>query len=148
MEPIAHRELLQPLVAQVLLTLAVWIWLYVTRLGTLWKQRVNPQVLADEARSQEILKEVVNPSDNFENLFELPVLFYAAVFAIIVSGASDRWYVGAAWMFVAFRAIHSLIHCTSNRIMYRFAAYLLSSFALWAIWIRFGIELFSGGENS
>lgn len=135
------RAIFLPVCAQVCLTFGVWIWLYVTRVGTMKRKRIHPQVLADEKRAQELLKDVVNPSDNFENLFELPVLFYVAALLIFVTGLTDGPYILGAWAFVALRALHSLIHCTYNKIMHRFYAYLASSLVLWVMWIRVAIQL-------
>lgn len=137
------KAILLPVCAQVLLTLMVWIVLYITRVGTMKRKRIHPQVLADEAKSSMLLKDVVNPSDNFENLFELPVLFYVAALLISTNGITDLIYVTSAWLFVAFRAIHSLIHCSYNKIMHRFYAYLVSSFILWGIWFRIAWQILS-----
>jgi hypothetical protein len=136
-----NRSILLPMCAMVFLTMIVWLWMYYTRLKAIFRSGQDPQVLADEAKAMKILGPVVNPSDNLENLFEMPVLFYAAVLTIVASGSSDRLFVGAAWAYVALRAAHSLIHCTSNRIMHRFTAYALSSLVLWAIWIRIALHL-------
>lgn len=136
-----NQALFQPVCAQIMLTLLVWIWMYATRLTAIKKSGIDPQELADEARSDTILKGVVNPSDNFENLFELPVLFYIAMIVIAVMGLGDSTYVTLAWIFVGFRAFHSFVHCTYNKIMHRFAMYLFGSFALWAIWIRLTLQL-------
>ena len=34
-------------------------------------------------------------------------------------------------MFVAFRALHSAVHCTVNLVMLRFTLYLISTLAVW-----------------
>lgn len=135
------ETLFLPVCAQAMLTLAVWLWMYYTRLTTLSKSGADPQELENEVRAQEILKGVVHPSDNFENLFELPVLFFAGVFVVHATGLSDSLYLNLVWAFVGFRALHSLIHCSYNKIVHRFAAYLFSSIALWAIWIRLAVQL-------
>ena len=118
------------------------MYLYVTRIGEMFRKKVRTQDLADPAR-WDALKGVVNPSDNFENLFEIPVLFYVALLVIYVTQLTDPFYVGAGWAFVALRCIHSFIHCTYNRIMHRFIAYALSSFILWALWLRLTWQLFA-----
>lgn len=138
MEP---KLILVPLFAQVLLTFLVWLLLVYSRVTTILRQRINPQVLANEARSNEIYKDITNLSDNFENLFEVPVLFYAAALLIFQTGKSDAIFVGLAWVFVAIRALHSLIHCTSNIILYRFYAYLSSTAVLLVIWIKLGLSV-------
>lgn len=130
-----NQLIFMPIFGQVALTLVVWLWLYVTRLSTLYQKKIDPEVLRDES-GYVLLKDVVNPSDNFENLFELPVLFFALGAFVILSGKSDSTFGFGMWGFVWLRAIHSIIHCTYNRISHRFTAYLFSSLILWALWIR------------
>jgi hypothetical protein len=140
-ETMDSKAILLPVCAQVWLTFLVWIWMFISRIGAIRRSRVNIQALAEPSRADAVFKDAVNPSDNFENLFELPVLFYVAMVILFVLGFTDQMYVWAAWVFVAFRALHSLIHCTSNRIRHRFNAYFAGSLVLWAIWIRITIQL-------
>jgi hypothetical protein len=135
------ETILVPLFAQVLLTLVVWAWMIIARLSTILRSRINPQKLADEAFSQTLLKEVVNPSDNVENLFELPVLFYVAMIVLFITNGVNQGFYYEAWAFVFFRALHSWVHCTSNRILPRFSMYVFSSVALCSIWIQLGLKI-------
>ena len=50
-----------------------------------------------------------------------------------LSGQGDALLLSLAWSFVALRAVHSLIHCSYNRVMHRFVAYLLGGLCLWAL---------------
>jgi hypothetical protein len=68
----------------------------------------------------------------------MPVLFYAAVLLTLVMLVQDPWLVALAWGFVAFRAVHSFIHCTYNNVNHRFVAYALSCLFLIFMWIRLG----------
>jgi len=43
---------------------------------------------------------------------------------------------------VAFRAMHSAVHCTFNLVMLRFYLYLLSTLAVWFIAIRAALAYF------
>ena len=130
-----NQLIFMPIFGQVALTLVVWLWLYVTRLSTLYQKKIDPEVLRDES-GYALLKEVVNPSDNFENLFEMPVLFFALGVFVVLSGKSDSTFGFWMWGFVCLRALHSIIHCTYNRIAHRFVAYFLSSLILWGLWVR------------
>jgi hypothetical protein len=136
-----NHPILAPMCGMVFLTLLVWLWMYYTRLTTIARSGKDPQILADEARATALLKDVVNPSDNFENLFEMPVLFYVAVLTIFVSGMSDEIFVKMAWGYVILRALHSLIHCSYNRIVHRFAAYAVSSLVVWGMWVRIAMRI-------
>jgi hypothetical protein len=135
-----NREILLPMCAMVGLTFLVWFRLVFLRVRKTLPLK-DPQVLLSDAQAQTIFKDSNHNSDNFENLFEVPVLFYAAILTIFATGTSDRTFLGCAWIFVAFRAVHSLIHITYNRVTHRFAAYALSTIAVWVMWIRIAAHL-------
>ena len=48
----------------------------------------------------------------------------------------DAVFVGAAWGFFLFRALHSVVHCTFNFIPLRFVLYVISAGALWFMVLR------------
>jgi len=54
----------------------------------------------------------------------------------------DAVYVGAAWMFVAFRVAHSIVHCTFNLVLLRFSLYLTATLAVWLMLIRAALHYF------
>jgi hypothetical protein len=120
-----------PFFATMLLTLVVWVFMYVRRIRFITSLDVGPEELAIPGRLAELSPaSVSNPSDNLKNLFEMPVLFYALALCLFVTGQVDATYVGAGWLFVAFRVLHSAVHCTFNHVMLRFYLYLFSSLAL------------------
>ena len=83
-------------------------------------------------KAAELLPEAVNyPAYNLKNLFELPVLFYGLCLFLYVTDGVDTGYVIAAWVFFAFRVVHSFVHCTSNIVMLRFYLYSAGALALW-----------------
>jgi hypothetical protein len=72
------------------------------------------------------------------------VLFYALALLLFVTNQVDATYVAAAWIFVAFRALHSAVHCTVNIVMLRFTLYLFSTLALWFMAGRAAIAYLAG----
>ncbi len=122
------NPLLLPLLAMVALTLMVWVRLYAVRIPEMKRNRIDPQRLAGSA-DKGLLKDT-RASDNFINLFEVPVLFYVLVLATLVTGVNDGVLLGLAWAFVGLRALHSAIQCTYNRVMHRFSAYALATVSL------------------
>lgn len=126
----------------ILVTFVVWIVLYVRRIGYLRSNRIHAQKVATPEKVAELIPDDVQyPANNFRNLLELPVIFYALCLYLHVSGNVDSWYVIGAWLYVALRAIHSLIQCTTNIVMRRFAAYMASSVVLWAMVLRAAVQL-------
>jgi hypothetical protein len=124
-----------PFFAMLGLTLLVWIYLYARRIPFILSLGdVDLSVPGEFARLSPA--SVSNPSDNFENLFELPVLFYALSLYLFATSQVDGAYVVAAWIFVVFRALHSAVHCTFNLVTLRFYLYLASCLALGYMGIR------------
>ena len=135
-----NNSILLPVIGQVLLTFLVWLYMYYQRIGEMFKKGIDAQSLADGDQATELLKAVVNSSDNFENLFEIPILFFVAMVIIHALNINDPVYMELSIAFVIFRALHSIIHCTYNRVMHRFTVYAISSVILWVIWFRVGIH--------
>jgi hypothetical protein len=136
-----YKPILLPLLAQVFLTFLVWVYLYITRLREMRQKNIHPQDLAHRSSGQALLTASAGPSDNFKNLFELPLLFYTAVLLSLILLIQDDLLVSFAWGFVALRGIHSLIHCSYNRVLHRFTAYIASSFLLILIWLRLALYI-------
>jgi hypothetical protein len=134
-----------PFFAMMLLTLLVWVYMYIRRIRFLTKSNISPKDLAvPGALAQLSPAAVSNPSDNLKNLFEIPVLFYALVLYLFVNHQVDAAYVGAAWIFVAFRVLHSAVHCTFNLVMLRFYLYLIATLAIWFMVVRATLTYFVG----
>ena len=125
-----------PFFSMMLLTLVVWLYMYVRRIVFLNAQDIEPNELTPLKLAEISPAAVANPSDNLRNLFEMPVLFYALALYLFVTAQVDGVYVLAAWVFVAFRALHSAVHCTINIVLLRFILYAISSLALWFVLLR------------
>jgi hypothetical protein len=131
-----YKPILIPLLVQVLLTFSVWVYLYARRIPEIRRKVIDPQKLQDRAAAHVLLPDSANASNNLKNLFELPVLFYAAVLLSLVLMIQDPALVRLAWGFVLLRIVHSAVHCTYNNVTHRFIAYALSSVLLLLLWLR------------
>jgi len=124
----------------VAITAVVWLRLYFERVGEMRSRGIAAQAIATSREAGKRLHNT-NAADNFSNLFEIPVLFYVLCILAFAANAVTPLLVAGAWAFVALRAIHSLIHCTYNRVMHRFPVYLLSTLILFALWGIFAIKI-------
>src|SRR5215471_1951153 len=105
-----------PFAGMLLLTLAVWIWMFRQRVLGMRATGIEPKVRADlDQRGPR----AVNSSANFQNLFELALV--------------DALHVVCAFGFFVSRVVHSIIHCTYNHVMHRFTVYLVASLFLWVM---------------
>lgn len=133
-----------PFFATLFLTFLVWVYMYIRRIHFITSRKLRPQDLtAPGALAQISPPSVFNPSDNLKNLFEIPVLFYALVLYLFITKQVDSIYVNAAWIFVVFRVLHSVVHCTFNLIMLRFYFYLFATIAVWFMASRAALSYFS-----
>ena len=131
-----------PFFAMIFLTLVVWVYMYARRIPFIRRSRLTPEQLTPLELARISPPAVSNPSDNLRNLFEIPTLFYALVLYLYVTQNVDRTYIVAAWAFVGFRALHSLVHCTINIVLLRFALYAVSTVAFWFMALRAGLKFF------
>jgi hypothetical protein len=126
--------------ALVLLTFAVGVRLLYVRTVEMREKRVHPQAASNSLQMAAKLQNV-QAADNFRNLFETPVLFYALVAVAIASNYAPAWLLMGAWAYVALRVVHSVIHCTYNRVMPRFAAFGAGFVLLVILWTAFTVNL-------
>ena len=138
-----YQPLLNALLVQVGLTFVVWVYLYYTRLGKIFRDNIDTQQLRSRAEAQLVMAEVAYPSDNFKNLFETPVLFYVAIAVSLILWIHNPLLDSLAWAYVVLRAVHSLVHITYNNVIHRFTVYFSSTLILWAMWAYIGWYILS-----
>ena len=86
--------------------------------------------------------EALKLANNYNNQFQLPVLWYAALALLLVTGLADVVSVALSWAFVASRLAHAWIHTGSNAVYQRFQAFAAGFACLAFIWAWFGLRLF------
>jgi hypothetical protein len=133
-----------PFAGMLLLTLLVWIWMFRERIGAMQRLGIQLETRAD---LEKLGPRAINTAANFQNLFELPVVFYACVLALHATGQVDAVHVACAWGFLAFRTAHSAIHCTYNHVIQRFTVYAIASTFLWVMVLRFAWALAPGTSS-
>jgi len=138
--PANNTQLIGALLALVLLTFLVGTWLLFTRVQEMRQKRIHPQAASTSLKMAARL-ENVQAADNFRNLFEVPVMFYALGAIALATHHTPGWLVTGAWAFVVLRAVHSFIHCTYNKVMHRLAVFLSSFVLLVALWVSFFLSL-------
>lgn len=120
-----------PLMAMVLLTLIVWAYMYYRRLTYVLSHKISAGKLHSPEQVNQLLPNEINaPSNNLKNLFEMPILFYVVI--LLAAELNDITLIShiAAWSFVLFRVIHSVVHCSNGKVMTRFIVYMLSTLSL------------------
>ncbi len=140
------KTILYPLLAMVLLTFIVAGTMLKRRIAAMKEGHISPQKVALSRQIAELLPDT-RASDNFKNLFEVPVLFYAALLTLYVARLGDSAFLVLAWIYVACRYAHSFIQCTFNRVRYRFYVFFLSCVVIATIWSMIAYDLIIAGRG-
>ncbi|MBV9421075.1 MAG: MAPEG family protein [Alphaproteobacteria bacterium] len=130
------QSLLTPVLALIVWSLIIWIWMYATRLPAISAAKVDPAT-AKHPGSLDLLPSGVRAvADNYNHLMEQPTIFYAMVFYVVLAGHTDKTHVYCAWAYVALRIVHSLVQNTVNAVPVRFTVFSLSTIALMIMAVR------------
>lgn len=125
--------------ALVALTFVVGMRMYRVRIGEIRARGIHPQAVALSGQRAQRLEDT-RASDNFNHLFELPVLFYALCAVAIGADHVPGWLPLLAWLFVFLRVVHSAIQCSYNKVMHRFAVFLAGFFLMMAMWAAYAVS--------
>lgn len=138
-----HSPILAPLVALVLWSFVMWAWLYATRIPAIVKNGIvyDPYRPVEEFQAR-LPPRVRWKADNYNHLMEQPTLFYAVGLILAVVGEGGGVGAMLAWAYVALRVVHSLVQVLINKVMVRFAVFMLGSLVLLAMTIRAAIAVF------
>ena len=80
---------------------------------------------------------------HYSNLFEVPVLFYAACLTAFALGVVTCWLLAFAWAYVAARAVQSAIHLTYNNPSHRGGAFIVGMLSIVALWVNLALTIFA-----
>ncbi len=136
------RELMAPVFVQVALTFLLLLGTAATRVGALRRREVRLQDIALGQRAWP--SRATQFGNAFQNQLELPVIFYALIAFVLITGHGGWPMVPLAWAFVAARMLHAAIHTTGNVVTYRFYAYVLGMLILVAMWGLLAYRVLSG----
>lgn len=90
---------------------------------------------------EQIPDDVAKSTRNFNNLFEVPLLFYIAATLHVVLSLNSIIGLIFAWLFVSFRFWHSYIHLTYNKLVHRMTIYWLGLLCVLVMWINLLIAI-------
>ena len=65
-------------------------------------------------------------ADNYNHLFEQPVVFYAITLSIAVINNIEPFMIQLAWVYVTLRVLHSIVQITFNFVPLRFTLFVTS----------------------
>jgi len=131
-----------PMFAMVLLTLVVAAILLFSRINAARSGSVDPRLFKLNS-SKEIPDRLIQITNNYSNLFEIPILFYLACLLCVFWQYESQLMIGLAWLFVVSRVVHSYIHLTRNKIIPRLFAFLTGVICVLLMWVVLFMHLIS-----
>ena len=138
---------LQPVVALLLWTSVVWIWMYALRIPAIMAdKRLDSKTWVGGTGQQldEYLPAKVQwAAHNYNHLHQAPIGFYAVMLTFAVMGEAPSIVVTLAWTYVALRVVHSLVQILWNKVTVRFGIFALSSLCLIALTLLAAVRLFA-----
>jgi len=128
--------MLYPMAAMFVLTIIVMFIVLIVRIHAFKKGLLHRKFVKIGSDSKTDAPDyVIKAQRHYANLFEMPVFFYIACVVCIVLRLENQALLILAWLFVAFRIIHAIIHLTSNYFYHRFPSFLGGVLCLCIIWI-------------
>jgi hypothetical protein len=136
-----------PVLALVAWTGIVLVLILVARFRAGFRREVR----AEDFRfgeSPSVPPQVSIPNRDYMNLLEAPMLFYVVCLLLFVTAGVSGTAIVLAWVYVALRIVHSLIHLTYNRVQHRLLAFALSTIVLGALWVIAAVHVVAGARVS
>jgi len=127
----SYSHIFWPVLAQVFLTLAMFIVLGARKARAVKAGQVNRQQAALDSRVWP--EDVVKVSNNIANQFEVPVLFYVLCLVLYNINAAGTVAVVLAWLFVVSRYAHAYVHLGSNYVPVRMRLFMVGCVVLLAM---------------
>ena len=134
-----QQHLVAACAALATLTFVVGLRMLAVRIAEMRARLIPPQAVALSAERVKRLEDS-RASDNYNHLFELPVLFYALCAIALATTHVPGWLPAAAWLFVGLRIVHSAIQCSYNRVMHRFTVFLAGFALLATMWVGYALS--------
>ncbi|MGO4405266.1 MAPEG family protein [Bosea sp. RAF48] len=121
-------------------TLALILWIFIV--GVILMLRRKDAFSSGAVRPEDVTVSTERypvparlASANFSNQFETPVIYFALIMLAMEVGATSYVMALLAWVYVATRVIHTLIHIGPNKLPVRGAVYGIGALALVGMWI-------------
>jgi hypothetical protein len=131
--PLTAKLLVLAIATQVLLTVIILLLMGRERVPRVFSGEIRWQDIAVERSAYPLRARLL--SNNFDNQFQLPVLFYVAALLALWSGSIGWGEVILAWLFVVLRYVHAAIHTTTNSLLPRFSVYTAGMVVLCVFWL-------------
>ena len=120
--------------ALVILTMVIMVLTARVRIESVQSGTV-PQSYYSLMEGHDIPDFVAKTTRNFNNLFEVPTLFYAGGAVYLALDQAGQLPIISAWIFVAARVMHSIIHLSYNNVLHRLVIFAIGNLSVLVMWL-------------
>lgn len=118
----------------VILTMVIMVLTARVRIESVQSGTV-PQSYYSLMEGHDIPDFVAKTTRNFNNLFEVPTLFYAGGAVYLALDQAGQLPIVSAWVFVAARVMHSIIHLSYNNVLHRLVIFAIGNLSVLVMWL-------------
>ncbi|MCG8425842.1 MAG: MAPEG family protein [Chromatiales bacterium] len=129
-----------PVAGMAFLTLVVGVRLLQLRMRAVYKDGLNPGYFSYN-RGAKLPDYLIKATQHYDNLFEMPLLFYLVALFVVLFEQVDLVYTLLAWCYLLLRAVHAVVHLGRNDLRQRRRLFLASSLVLYIMWGRLLLQL-------
>ncbi len=127
--------MLYPMFALVLITLIVGLMTVKARFMSIKNREISMKYY-QLMQGDNVPSAITLSTRCFNNMFEVPVMFYVATTLYLVLGIESNTGLVLAWAFVVLRCIQACIHLGYNNVLHRLLVFWLGFFTAIAIWVN------------
>ena len=132
-------SILYPVLVHIVLVLGLYIVLGIRKSAAIKSKSVD--LKETSLNNKAWPTGVVQVSNNIDNQFESPLLFYVVCIITYLAEASTAISILLAWLYVALRYFHSYIHIGSNYVPYRLKIFVVSLLIILALLILLVVRM-------
>ncbi|WP_041523817.1 MAPEG family protein [Gilvimarinus agarilyticus] len=126
--------MIYPMAALVLLTFYVALRMFKARVSAIKGGQVAMEHFRTYATPSDQLPQAMVLSQRcYNNLFEMPILFYAACITAMVTQLTGVFMLALAWLYVGCRVVQATLHLR-GKIRWRMRSFMASNVCLLAMW--------------
>jgi hypothetical protein len=135
-----QQDLLLPVFLHVLMTIGLAVAAALARRKALLSGRARMKEVVIDSRAYP--DDVRKLGNNYDNQFQLPLIWYAGVAFTLILGVGDALFVTLSWFFLALRVAHSFVHVGRNQLVRRFYVFTAGAVVLTAYWLWLAYKVF------
>ena len=137
--------MLYPMFIMVLLTATVGVIAVTSRIRSVTSGAVKIKYYR-AMQGQDVSERITTTTRCFNNMFEVPVLFYVVCTLYISLQATSLFALILAWLFVVFRCVQAFIHLTHNNVLHRMVTFWLAFVCVLLLWTMLVLDIGVGSQ--